>query len=59
MTDDPLVIGVILLLLGLMLNIASPHLSAELGTNLGLWGGLFAILGLVIIAFRLRNMATA
>jgi hypothetical protein len=56
MSNEPLVIGVALLIVGFVLNVASPHLSPSLNANLGLWGGFFAIIGLIIIAIRLRAM---
>jgi hypothetical protein len=59
MSDDPLVIGGMFLFVGFVLNISSPHLSPLLDVNVGLWGVLFVIIGLAVIALRLRSMAHA
>lgn len=56
MSDEPLIIGVALLIVGFVLNVASPYASPSLGANVGLWGGFFVIIGLIIIGFRLRAM---
>lgn len=56
MSDDPLVIGVALLFVGFVLNVSSPHLSPSVNANLGLWGGFFALLGLIIIGIRLMDI---
>lgn len=56
MAEEALAIGVGLMIVGFTLNVASPHVSALLEANVGLWGGFFALIGLVIIAIRLRAM---
>lgn len=56
MAEEALAIGVGLLLIGFVLNVASPHVSPFLNANLGLWGGFFAIIGLIVIAIRLKSM---
>lgn len=58
MADDGLAIAVILLMIGFVLNVASPHLSPYLDANLGLWGAFFALIGLITFAIRLRAMSS-
>lgn len=56
MGEEALTIGGGFLTFGFVLNIASPQLSPHLNANLGLWGAFFAIIGLIIIAIRLKSM---
>ena len=56
MSEDALVVGGGFLIFGFLLNIASPHISPYLNANLGIWGGFFALIGIVVIAIRLRSM---
>lgn len=56
MSEEALAIGGGFVVFGFVLNIASPQLSPHLNANLGLWGAFFAIIGLIIIAIRLKSM---
>jgi len=56
MSNEPLVIRVVLPIVGFVLNVASPHLSSSLNVNIGPWGGFFAIIGLIIIGICLQAM---
>jgi hypothetical protein len=56
MAEEALAIGGGFLIFGFALNVASPQLSPLLNANLGLWGAFFAIIGLIVIAIRLKSM---
>lgn len=56
MAEEALAIGAGLLLVGFVLNVASPQVSPVLNANLGLWGAFFVVIGLIVIAMRLKSM---
>jgi hypothetical protein len=57
MAEEALAIGGGFLIFGFTLNVASPQLSPHLNANLGLWGVFFIIIGLIVIAIRLKSMS--
>lgn len=56
MSEDALAVGGVFLILGFILNIASPQFFVHLNVNLGIWGIFFVLVGIVVIAIRLRSM---
>jgi hypothetical protein len=56
MAEEALAIGGGFLIFGFGLNLASPHISPHLNANLGLWGVFFIVIGLIVIAIRLKSM---
>jgi len=56
MAEEALAIGGGFLIFGFALNVANPQLSSHLNANLGLWGVFFILIGLIVIAIRLKSM---
>jgi hypothetical protein len=56
MAEEALAIGGGFLIFGFALNVASPQLSPILNVNLGLWGAFFVMIGLIVLAIRLKSM---
>lgn len=56
MSEEALAVGGGFIIFGFALNVASPYISPHLNANLGLWGVFFVVIGIIIIAIRLKSM---
>jgi hypothetical protein len=56
MNGDPLEFGLVGIGIGFGLSVVSPYVSPLAGTDVGLWGILFAVIGLVIVGVRVLVM---
>ena len=57
MTEEPLAIGAVLLVGGILMRIIAPTVSELFQVNIGGWGWLLIIVGLVVIVVRLLAMS--